>query len=130
MVVEKEKVCYKNWLKNLKNIFQNLRNTPKRYTLAIVEIVIQKLMLMLHLWESTRTPWRMVSLNVLIIYNMCVCWIYWWLTINPKPPGTTTLISFIKSIEYYLNFKYLKITANARYENEENYSFIEDNNQI
>lgn len=53
-----------------------------------------------------------------------------WLTINPKPPGTTTLISFIKSIEYYLNFKYLKIIANARYENEENYSFIEDNNQI
>ena len=29
-----------------------------------------------------------------------------------------------------LNFKYLKIVADAGYEREENYSFIEENNQI
>ena len=33
-------------------------------------------------------------------------------------------------MEENLNFKYLKIVADAGYESEENYSFIEDNNQI
>ena len=53
-----------------------------------------------------------------------------WLTIGPQPTDTTTLIPFLKSIEENLNFKYLKIVADSGYESEENYSFIEFNNQI
>ena len=33
-------------------------------------------------------------------------------------------------MEENLKFKYLKIVVDLEYENEENYSFIEDNNQI
>ena len=53
-----------------------------------------------------------------------------WLTVGPQPTDTTTLIPFLKAMEENLNFKYLKIVADAGYESEENYSFIEDNNQI
>lgn len=53
-----------------------------------------------------------------------------WLTVGPQPTDTTTLIPFLKSLEESLNFKYLKIVADAGYESEENYSFIEHNNQI
>ncbi|MBU5487065.1 transposase, partial [Clostridium sp. MSJ-8] len=53
-----------------------------------------------------------------------------WLTIGPQPTDTTTLIPFLKSMEENLNFKYLKIVADSGYESEENYSFIESNNQI
>ncbi|SLK12264.1 Transposase DDE domain protein [Clostridium chauvoei JF4335] len=53
-----------------------------------------------------------------------------WLTVGPQPTDTTTLIPFLKSMEWHLNFKYSKIVADAGYESEENYSFIEDNNQI
>jgi transposase len=53
-----------------------------------------------------------------------------WLTVGPQPTDTTTLIPFLKTMEEHLNFKYLKIVADAGYESEENYSFIEDNNQI
>lgn len=53
-----------------------------------------------------------------------------WLTIGPQPTDTTTLIPFLKSMEENLKFKYLKIVADAGYESEENYSFIENNEQI
>ena len=53
-----------------------------------------------------------------------------WLTVGPQPTDTTTLIPFLKTMEEHLNFKYLKIVADAGYESEENYSFIEENNQI
>ena len=53
-----------------------------------------------------------------------------WLTIEPKPTDTTTLIPFLESMEKNLNFKYSKIVADAGYESEQNYSFIEGNNQI
>ncbi len=53
-----------------------------------------------------------------------------WLTVGPQPTDTTTLIPFLKNMEENLNFKYLKIVADAGYESEENYSFIEENNQI
>ena len=53
-----------------------------------------------------------------------------WLTVGPEPTDTTTFIPFLKSMEENLNFKYLKIVADAGYESEENYSFIEENNQI
>lgn len=53
-----------------------------------------------------------------------------WITVGLQPTDTTTLIPFLKSMEQNLNFKYLNIVADAGYESEENYSFIEDNNQI
>lgn len=53
-----------------------------------------------------------------------------WLTIGPQPTDTTTLIPFLKEAEEYLKFKYKKITADAGYESEENYLFLESNGQI
>ncbi|WP_061997137.1 IS1182 family transposase, partial [Clostridium sp. ATCC 25772] len=53
-----------------------------------------------------------------------------WLMVGPHPTDTITLIPFLKSMEKNLKFKYLKIVADAGYESEENYSFIEKNNQI
>ena len=53
-----------------------------------------------------------------------------WLTIGPQPTDTTTLIPFLKDAEQNLKFKYKNITADAGYESEENYSFLEENNQI
>lgn len=53
-----------------------------------------------------------------------------WLTIGPQPTDTTTLIPFLKDAEKYLNFKYSKIVADAGYESEENYLFLEKNGQI
>lgn len=53
-----------------------------------------------------------------------------WLTLGPQPTDTTTLIPFLKIMEERLNFKYLKIVADAGYEGEENYSFIEENKQM
>ena len=53
-----------------------------------------------------------------------------WLTVDPEPTHTTTLIPFLKSMEENLNFKYLKIVADAGYESEENnqISFIKPTN--
>ena len=52
-----------------------------------------------------------------------------WLTINPNPTDTKTLISFLKDMEQNLGFKYTEIVADAGYESEENYLFIEANGQ-
>ena len=53
-----------------------------------------------------------------------------WLTIGAQPTDTTTLIPFIKTMEEHLSFKYQKIIADAGYESEENYLFLEKNNQL
>ena len=53
-----------------------------------------------------------------------------WLTIGPQPTDTTTLIPFLKDAEKHLKFKYKNITADAGYESEENYLFLEANDQI
>ena len=53
-----------------------------------------------------------------------------WLTIGPQPTDTTTLIPFLKDAEKHLKFKYKNITADAGYESEENYLFLEGNGQI
>lgn len=53
-----------------------------------------------------------------------------WLTIGPQPTDTTTLIPFIKTMEKHLGFKYKKIIADAGYESEENYLFLEENDQL
>ena len=52
-----------------------------------------------------------------------------WLTINPNPTDTKTLIPFLKDMEQDLGFKYTEIVADAGYESEENYLFIEANGQ-
>ncbi|MBR3934309.1 MAG: IS1182 family transposase [Clostridia bacterium] len=53
-----------------------------------------------------------------------------WLTIGPQPTDTTTLIPFLKEAEMHLKFKYKNITADAGYESEENYLFLESNGQL
>ena len=52
-----------------------------------------------------------------------------WLGIFPNPTDTLTLIPFLKDMEEYLPFKYKNIVADAGYESEENYVFIESNGQ-
>ena len=52
-----------------------------------------------------------------------------WLTVNPNPTDTKTLIPFLKDMEQNLRFKYTEIVADAGYESEENYLFIETNGQ-
>ena len=53
-----------------------------------------------------------------------------WLTIGPQPTDTTTLIPFLKDAQEHLKFKYKNITADAGYESEENYLFLEGNGQL
>ena len=53
-----------------------------------------------------------------------------WLTIGPQPTDTATLIPFLQDAEKHLKFKYKNITADAGYESEENYLFLENNKQI
>ena len=47
-----------------------------------------------------------------------------------QPTDTTTLIPFLKETEEYLTFKYQKIIADAGYESEENYVFLDQNQQL
>ena len=53
-----------------------------------------------------------------------------WLTIGPQPTDTTTLVPFLKDAEEHLKFKYKNITADAGYESEENYVFLEENGKL
>lgn len=53
-----------------------------------------------------------------------------WLTVGPQPGDTTTLKPFLIEAEEYLDFKYRKIVADAGYESEENYSFLDENDQL
>ena len=52
-----------------------------------------------------------------------------WLDVFPAPTDTTTLIPFLKDMGKHLTFKYKNIVADAGYESEENYIFIEANEQ-
>ncbi len=53
-----------------------------------------------------------------------------WLNISSRPTDTRTLIPFLKDMELYLPFKYQEIVADAGYESEENYLFLEENGQL
>lgn len=53
-----------------------------------------------------------------------------WLDISPRSTDTRTLIPFLKDMELYLPFKYQEIVADAGYESEENYLFLEENGQL
>jgi len=52
-----------------------------------------------------------------------------WLDISQTTTDTPTLIPFLKKIGQGLGFKYTNIVADAGYESEENYLFIEGNGQ-
>ena len=53
-----------------------------------------------------------------------------WLTVGPQPTDTNTLIPFLREAEEYLSFKYKKIIADAGYESEENYAYLDKNQQL
>jgi transposase len=53
-----------------------------------------------------------------------------WLTVGDQPTDTNTLIPFLKSMEQFLQFKYGKIVADAGYESEENYVYLQENGQL
>ena len=52
-----------------------------------------------------------------------------WVDVYPNPTDTKTIIPFLKDMEKHLDFKYKNIVADAGYESEENYVFIEENCQ-
>ena len=49
-----------------------------------------------------------------------------WLTLSPRPTDTMTLIPFLKGLEASLGHRYPVVVADAGYESEENYSFLEN----
>lgn len=53
-----------------------------------------------------------------------------WLTVGPQPTDTPTLIPFLEGMKENLCFQYEKVVTDAGYENEENYSYLEENGQI
>jgi hypothetical protein len=53
-----------------------------------------------------------------------------WLDLSSRPTDTRTLIPFLKDMEESLPFKYQEIAADAGYESEENYLFLEENGQL
>lgn len=53
-----------------------------------------------------------------------------WLTAGSQPTDTNTLIPFLEEMKRHLRFQYKKVTADAGYESEENYSYLEENGQL
>jgi transposase len=52
-----------------------------------------------------------------------------WLDISSHPTDSLTLVPFLQEMEKYLPFKYKEIVADAGYESEESYVFLEQNGQ-
>ena len=52
-----------------------------------------------------------------------------WVGISARPTDTTILVPLLKEMEEHLPFKYREIVADAGYESEENYVFLEKNGQ-
>ena len=52
-----------------------------------------------------------------------------WLDVSSRPGDVTTLVPFLRDMERYLPFKYKEIVADAGYESEEAYIFLERNGQ-
>ena len=53
-----------------------------------------------------------------------------WLDVTQRATDTRTLIPFLKDMEDHLPFRYRDIVADAGYESEENYLYIESNGQV
>jgi len=52
-----------------------------------------------------------------------------WLDISSRPGDVTVLVPFLKDMQKHLSFKYKEIVADAGYESEEAYVFLEKNGQ-
>ena len=52
-----------------------------------------------------------------------------WLEVGPQPADTATLIPFMGKMEENLPFHYTKIVADAGYESEENYHYLDGKDQ-
>ena len=52
-----------------------------------------------------------------------------WLDVNQRPTDVATLVPFLKDMGNHLPFKYTEIVADAGYESEEAYVFLEQNGQ-
>lgn len=52
-----------------------------------------------------------------------------WIDISARPTDTGTMIPFLKDMKKHLSFQYQEIVADAGYESEENYVFLEKNGQ-
>jgi len=53
-----------------------------------------------------------------------------WVTEGPQPTDTATLIPFLREFEEHFGKKYHRIVADAGYESEENYLWLEGNGQL
>lgn len=53
-----------------------------------------------------------------------------WVMAGPQPTDTTTLIPFLNETREYLKHKYEKIITDSGYESEENYVYLEKNEQL
>ena len=52
-----------------------------------------------------------------------------WATVGPQPTDTTTLIPFLQDMESHLQRRYPNVVADAGYESEENYLYLETSGQ-
>ena len=52
-----------------------------------------------------------------------------WATVGPQPTDTTPLIPFLQEMEHYIHKRYRNVVADAGYESEENYLYLETNRQ-
>jgi transposase len=52
-----------------------------------------------------------------------------WISAGPQPTDTTTLIPFLDSMKSHLKYTYKNIVADSGYESEENYVYLDENNQ-
>ena len=52
-----------------------------------------------------------------------------WATVGPQPTVRTTLIPFLQEMERYTHKRYRNVVADAGYESEENYLYLETNQQ-
>lgn len=53
-----------------------------------------------------------------------------WLDVCARPTDVSTLVPFLKDMESRLGFKYKEVVADAGYESEEAYFFLEENGQL
>ena len=53
-----------------------------------------------------------------------------WITAGPQPTDTTTLIPFLESLKESIGHTYPNIVADSGYESEENYLYLEKNEQL
>lgn len=53
-----------------------------------------------------------------------------WADVFSNPTDVNTLIPFVKDMQVHLPFKYTEIVADAGYESEENYVYLEENGQL